>query len=214
MPRTPKKTVLLVVAHPDDETLWAGGTLLSNPSWDCFALCMCRGSDADRAPKFHKALHALGAIGVIADLDDGPDQHPLKASLVESAILRLMPSKRFDLLITHSPRGEYTRHLRHEEVGKAVINIWNDGNVSAHKLQIFAYEDGERRYYPKPIKIDTQFNKLPKSIWERKYAIMTNIYGFAPDSWEAQTTPKAEAFWLFDKAKEAQEWSSYTTELR
>ncbi len=26
--------VALVVAHPDDETLWAGGTLLQHPGWD------------------------------------------------------------------------------------------------------------------------------------------------------------------------------------
>lgn len=30
------KTVALIVTHPDDETLWAGGTLLNNPSWGVY----------------------------------------------------------------------------------------------------------------------------------------------------------------------------------
>jgi len=28
------KTVAIIVAHPDDETLWAGGTILSHPFFD------------------------------------------------------------------------------------------------------------------------------------------------------------------------------------
>ena len=28
--------VAVVVAHPDDETLWAGGLLLSHPEWSPF----------------------------------------------------------------------------------------------------------------------------------------------------------------------------------
>jgi LmbE family N-acetylglucosaminyl deacetylase len=27
------KSVAVIIAHPDDETLWAGGIILSHPSW-------------------------------------------------------------------------------------------------------------------------------------------------------------------------------------
>jgi LmbE family N-acetylglucosaminyl deacetylase len=27
------KSVAIIVAHPDDETLWAGGEILNNPLW-------------------------------------------------------------------------------------------------------------------------------------------------------------------------------------
>jgi len=202
------KSVVIIVAHPDDETLWAGGTLLSNPSWECFVVCLCRGSDRDRAPKFHTALNELGATGAIADLDDGPDQKPLKAGLIESAILELLPSKQYDLIITHSPRGEYTRHRRHEEVGKAVIKLWGDHVLSTDALWCFAYEDGDRAYHPRPIKIDTSYNKLTPQIWNRKYDIITRTYGFNEGSWEAATTPQAEAFWQFDNAANAKNWAN------
>ena len=49
------KSVLIIVAHPDDETLWAGGTILSHPEWSVFVISLCRASDTDRAPKFNRA---------------------------------------------------------------------------------------------------------------------------------------------------------------
>lgn len=202
------KSVVIIVAHPDDETLWAGGTIFSNPSWESFVVCLCRGSDRDRAPKFHSALSKLGATGAIGDLDDGPDQTPLDISLLESSILTLLPSRKYDLTITHSPQGEYTRHLRHEEVGKAVINLWDDKALSTNELWCFAYEDGNRTYHPRPIKIDTVYNKLSTSTWARKYDIITKTYGFDEASWEAGTTPKAEAFWQFKIAAEAKTWAN------
>ena len=84
------KSVAVIVAHPDDETLWAGGTILSNPLWNCFIICLCRGNDTDRAPKFYEALNVLKADGIMGDLDDGPEQKPLAEGEVESAILKLL----------------------------------------------------------------------------------------------------------------------------
>ena len=38
---------------------------------------------------------------------------------------------------------------------------------------------------------------LEDNVWAAKYAVITDVYGFAPDSFEARTTPHAEAFWCF-----------------
>jgi len=189
-----KKSVALIVAHPDDETLWAGGTLLSHPEWECFVVCLCRGSDTDRNPKFYKTLKFLNAEGTMGNIDDEPEQIPLNDQLLESAILELLPPKHFDLIITHSPDGEYTRHIRHEETGQAVTELWRSEKISATELWTFAYEDGNKEYYPKPVESAEVFQTLTNSIWLKKYRIITEIYGFNADSWEAKTTPSAEAF--------------------
>lgn len=189
------KIVALIVAHPDDEILWAGGTILSHPEWSCYVVCLCRGSDTDRAPKFVQSLNALNAEGIMGDLDDGPEQFPLDQEEVAHLILSLLPPKQYDLIITHNPKGEYTRHIRHEETGKAVIMLWQTGKISTSELWIFAYEDGNKKYFPKPVETATVFNPLSKDIWMKKYRIITETYGFKADSWEAETTPLAEAFW-------------------
>jgi LmbE family N-acetylglucosaminyl deacetylase len=194
---TISKSVAIIVAHPDDETLWAGGTILSHPSWKCFIACLCRAKDKDRAPRFFKTLEILKAKGIMGDLDDGPEQKPLDEKEVGIAILDLLPSRHFDLIITHSPAGEYTRHIRHEEVSKAVIKLWDTGKLSANELWTFAYEDGGKEYYPRPVTKAHIYRDLTRRIWLRKYSIITETYGFEKNSFEAETTPKAEAFWQF-----------------
>ncbi len=199
-------SVLLIVAHPDDETLWAGGTILSYRSWQWFIVCLCRDKDKDRAPRFNNALKILKSNGIMGDIDDAPEQKPLNEGEVERTILALIPSKHFDLIISHSPAGEYTKHIRHEEVGKAIINLWHAGIISATQLWNFAYEDGNKNYYPRPFENASKCFKLTDRIWQRKYKIITETYGFDKNSWEAKTTPKAEAFWQFKNPIESINW--------
>lgn len=198
-----KKSVVLIVAHPDDETLWAGGTILSHPLWKCFIVCLSRKNDVERSQKFRMALEVFQSDGIMGDLDDGPEQDPVDEKVIESEILSLLPSMHFDLVITHSPNGEYTRHRRHEETGKAVQTLWNNEKISATELWTFAYEDGNRAYYPIPVKKAHIYRDLTKHIWLRKYSLITEIYGFEEDSWEARTTPKSEAFWQMSQINDA-----------
>jgi LmbE family N-acetylglucosaminyl deacetylase len=199
-------SVAVIAAHPDDETLWTGGTILSHPSWNWFIITLCRASDRDRAPKFFQALKALGAEGAMGDLDDSPEQKPLAETEVQGTILQLLPRKHFDLIISHNPAGEYTRHIRHEEIGRAVILLWHAGKLSANELWTFAYEDGGKQYLPKPINTAHIYRILPERTWQRKYRIITATYGFEKNGFEAQTTPRAEAFWQFTNSMQAQQW--------
>jgi LmbE family N-acetylglucosaminyl deacetylase len=206
MSRLSSKTVAIIVAHPDDETLWAGGTILSHPAWNCFIVCLCRGSDNDRAFRFNNALKILKSDGIIGDLDDGPEQNPLDERMVEHTILDLLPPRLFDLIITHNPTGEYTKHIRHEEVSKAVIKLWNNGKIIANELWTFAYEDGNKQYLPRPAENAAIYKPLTNRIQNRKYKIITETYGFEKNSWEAETTPKSEAFWEFNDPILAKDW--------
>jgi len=142
----------------------------------------------------------------MGDLDDGPEQQPLDEIELKGAILQLLPSTHFDLIISHNPDGEYTRHVRHEETGKAVIKLWHAGKISASELWTFAYEDGNKKYYPRPIENAALYRVLTKRIWLKKYSIITGTYGFEKTSFEAETTPRAESFWQFTNSYDAQKW--------
>jgi len=190
-----RKSVALIVAHPNDETLWAGGTILSHPLWDCLVVCLTGGDDKDKSVRFFNALKELNSKGIMGDLEDGPEQHLLNENEIENTILKLLPVRQYDLIITHNSTGEYTRHNRHEAVNKAVVKLWQKEEIFTSELWTFAYEDGKAKYFPKAVENASILQLLPEQIWQRKYYIMTEIYGFGKNSWEVETTPLKEAFW-------------------
>jgi LmbE family N-acetylglucosaminyl deacetylase len=184
----------VVVAHPDDEVLWAGGLLLSLCPERLFICTLCRGRDPDRAPRFREALARFGAEGAMGDLDDGPEQTPLPPALVEETMLSLLPGGSFDLLLTHGPEGEYTRHERHIEVSRGLRALVDRGNLACDRLWTFAYEDRGGTCMPRPRRSASLILPLGEALWARKIELLTVIYGFTPASWEARAAPRAEAF--------------------
>lgn len=190
-------TAAVIVAHPDDETLWAGGFIMNHPHWEWFILSLCRGSDPDRAPRFRAALKTFGAEGEMGDLDDSPQQEPLSENEITGVIVNLLPDRDFDLVITHDPHGEYTRHLRHEETARAVISLWHEQRIRTRELWTFAYEDGDRKYLPAARTSADLYCRWSEETGRRKTMIITDVYGFTPGSFEAGAAASNEAFWQF-----------------
>ena len=186
--------IVVVVAHPDDEALWAGGLLLGRPPGSLFIAALCRGQDPDRAPRFRHALAVLDASGAMGDLDDGPEQTPLADGLVQETVLALLPAGPIDLLLTHGPEGEYTEHRRHREIARAVRTLLDRGDLVAERFWQFAYADEGGACLPKPRPEASLHLPLDEPLWNRKRALITQVYGFGPDSWEARAAPRTESF--------------------
>jgi hypothetical protein len=67
-------------------------------------------------------------------------------------------------------------------------------------LWLFAYEDGERAYMPR-VRHDADMKCiLTDTIWYEKRRLITDVYQYGVESWEAKTTPREEGFWCFDTA--------------
>jgi LmbE family N-acetylglucosaminyl deacetylase len=139
----------------------------------------------------------------MGDVDDAPDQAPLQENALFDAILNIVPPDRFELVITHSPKGEYTRHRRHEETGAAVIKLWRCRKLSCGQLWTFAYDDSEGRHLPRASSEADVVTELSEELWQTKRRIITDIYGFAHTSFEARTTPRTEAFRCFESPADA-----------
>lgn len=199
----PRPRAAVVVAHPDDETLWCGGYVFTHPEFLWRIVTLCRASDPDRAPRFRRVLQRLRAEGEMADLDDGPDQAPLPAGQAQETTAGLLAGTTYSLVLTHGPMGEYTRHRRHAECCQAVIELWRSSRLDTRRLWLFAYEDGDRAYLPRVRDDADRREVLKDAVWLEKRRMITDLYGFGPESWEARTTPREEGFWCFDSAQAA-----------
>ena len=196
-----KTRALCIVAHPDDETIWMGGTILKHKDWDWTILSLCRKDDVDRCPKFKEACERYGARAIISDLDDEMLK-PLAISYVVDKIKNNLPRKNYDYIFTHGENGEYG-HLRHVEIHKAVKSLIKTGELKCNKFYCFDYVSG-RIMSPHDFKIKIPvakknsdwFVKLSKSTRQAKYELVSKIYGFEDGIFETLSCNGEEAFGL------------------
>ena len=186
--RLNSKKAPLLVAQPDDEARGAGETILSHSSWDWFIVSLSWGGETDHAQKFLQALQQFGPKAAIGDLDTRDNQNPLNEAEQKQTILALLPEHYFDLIISHHPEEEYTDYNRHDETGKAVILLWHSGKISAAEFWAFTNDEGKKSHLPSPIETKGIYKMLTKRIWKENQSIITEMYGFDLNSFEAETS--------------------------
>jgi N-acetylglucosamine malate deacetylase 2 len=124
--------ILCLSAHPDDETVFAGGTLalLARRGADVRVVCCTRGEGGEagepplcaraelgavRAGELRCAVRALGCAGAdflpFRDPDVGPDNSLYAFAAgpeeVAAALAGILAARKPDVLITHGSNGEY-----------------------------------------------------------------------------------------------------------
>jgi LmbE family N-acetylglucosaminyl deacetylase len=102
----------VIVAHPDDECLFAAGLVLRNwaKPWTIIC-CSIPRRDPIRAWKFFDACEVLGAKGRLLPSQESEPSEPL-CGLPQVGLL-----EEFDCIVTHNQWGEYG-HTHHQQVAR------------------------------------------------------------------------------------------------
>ena len=140
---------LMIVAHPDDETLWGGAHLL-NESF--FIVCLTNGYNLPRVNDFNKVLKFTKKGGLILNYPDLQDNIPDIWSEAKIGILKdlstILNYKDWEKIVTHGPEGT-TGHIHHKKTSEYVTYLTKKFN-KFNKLYYFG------KYY--------KINKIPKNL--------------------------------------------------
>lgn len=118
---------LLVVAHPDDETLYFGPWLVNGLAPSCDVLVVTDGNHAGRGEQRQAALRrACEDFGTRSVEQWDFLDHPgfcLDLKALQSRLQDFQKQKGYAQVLTHNPHGEYG-HLNHVDISLAVHRVF------------------------------------------------------------------------------------------
>lgn len=111
----------MIVAHPDDESIFGGCSLLCDQGWK--VICVTNRSHPIRSLEFIRAMNFVGAAYEIWDY---PDQYngSFNNSALKKDILTVLSEREYLKLVTHNLNGEYghTQHIALSELIHELVN--------------------------------------------------------------------------------------------
>tara|TARA_R110000744_G_C19315226_1_gene557108 strand:+ start:30 stop:1493 length:1464 start_codon:yes stop_codon:yes gene_type:complete len=144
---TPSK--LMIVAHPDDELIFGGSSLIKDNNWR--VICLTNKKDNTRRMEFEKVMRDLSIPEFeIYDLEDKFNTN-LDNQLLTNILIKEINSQNWEKIVTHNAIGEYGHHHHHQihnkvkELTEDNSKLWvfdkdinyNNPQITNKKIQIF-----------------------------------------------------------------------------
>ena len=126
---------LLIVAHPDDETLWGYHQLNESKGWKI--LCITNASNTTRVNELKNIAIHFGTALELWNYQDSAfhyNMHPQLYKDIENEINK--PNVK--MILTHNPLGEYG-HIQHIKVSNVVLT------VSKKPTYVFSYTPNNKK---------------------------------------------------------------------
>lgn len=152
---------LMIVAHPDDETLWGSEELLKNKY---LVVCITCGTNKKREKEIEAALKISKDRLIVLDK---PDKVRGKRSdwkhykkQIKYELKYVIKKKKWNTIVTHNPEGEYG-HIHHKITSNIVTKVYNKEKIG--KLKYFG------KYYSKKRINQNKFaREIPEDIYDMK----------------------------------------------
>lgn len=158
---------LMIVAHPDDETLWGGAHLLDG---GYLVVCITNGNNQIRAAEFQVVMKQSGNIGLILSYPDKvggkrDNWMHIRTQLTKD-LTRIMTYQSWDRIVTHNAAGEYG-HLHHKMTHEIVTNIYDMTNLEM-PLYVFG------KYYRAAAlpEVQTELEEISQKALQKKEALL------------------------------------------
>lgn len=143
---------LMIVAHPDDETLWGGGHLLDG-GW--YVVCLTNGYNKQRSQELNDALAISKSQYIILNYPDlnqngKKDDWKMVTKGIKKDIEKLIHYKSWDKIVSHNPDGEYG-HIHHKKTNVIVKQISKQTGVFDKLYYFGRFYSKDGKFYNKPI---------------------------------------------------------------
>lgn len=117
---------LMIVAHPDDETIWGGAHLAED---DYLVVCITNGNNETRNKEFFDVLDVSADSGIMLTYPDKTkgkrDSWDRVRTKISLDLEKIISYKEWELVVTHNTKGEYG-HAHHIMTNNIVTNIMID----------------------------------------------------------------------------------------
>lgn len=167
---------LMIVAHPDDETLWGGGHLIQG---NYLVVCLTNGDDPVRKRDFMNVLEVSKDKGLILSYPDLIDKKKgvgienrstweYEQLAIRKDIDTLLKYKKWNIVVTHNPDGEYG-HQHHRYTSRHVTDIYEMQPSCAKNFMYFG------KYYAKDKmtqNVKAELPALSEDVYKQKKKMM------------------------------------------
>lgn len=172
----PAADKLMIVAHPDDESIFGGGALIQEPGWK--VICLTNGNNKTRSREFRSAMMFVNAECEIWDFPDEYDGE-FDEEEVKDALRDHLDSGQFHKVVTHNLHGEYG-HSQHRSLSRILHSMKLD------HLYVFETEDDPLPFHILQKKLELlQHYKSQMFVIEQLMPYIVNEALIWVDPWES-----------------------------
>jgi len=187
---------LMIVAHPDDETIWGGDHLLEE---DYLVVCVTCGNVKVRDKEIRTVLNISEDELIKLKYPDltkkGVSTWEGYKEDISADLTEIINMKNYDKIVTHNPDGEYG-HSHHKMLNKIVTNIVKRENLT-EKLYYFAKYDHNKSINTidnKTYRVKNYNKKMQmvNSYKSQDYIIKDHGHAMISEKWQKYTDLKEE----------------------